>query len=382
MVFKIFYVFYPLHLFLLCPTPINAIMGIAELELKNQKNSIDQEDHFKVIRNASLSLLSNVNDILDFEKIEKNELQLKTERFNPSDAISKIAENWKSEAENKGLIFFTEVDEDLPILTQGDPERFMQIINNVLSNAVKFTEEGEINLKVKSSNLPNSMSRLSIQVSDTGVGMDEEGKNSVFDSFNQMRLNHNRKFGGIGLGLTIVRHLVELFEGSIEIESQLNNGTTVYVEIPLQSIAVENKQKSITNKFNIAPKVLVVEDNKLNQMVMKKMLSSHPEVDFSIANHGEEAVEFLKNEYFDMILMDLQMPVMDGYEATKLIRSGHLGNSVCDIPIIAVTADATEATRQKVLALGMNDYITKPVQRDLLFDKMKGCQNLVKLKIA
>ncbi len=354
-------------------TPINAIVGIVETELANLKNSKEDRKKFQTIRNATVSLLSNVNDVLDFDKIEKNEITLKEENFNPSIVLHQISENWKSEALKKGLQYQFEMDSDIPAYVVGDPDRLVQILNNVLSNAVKFTSSGFVNLKLKCLQQTDNQCRFSFQISDTGIGMTALAKNGIFDSFNQMRLNHKRQFGGIGLGLTIAKHLVTLFNGTISVESEKYKGTDVFIEIPLKEAQarakVLNQEMVLKNPIHI----LVVEDNKLNQMVMRKLLKSFSDVTFSVVENGKEAINALAKEVYDLILMDLQMPIMDGYEATEVIRSGQLGVVARRIPIIAVTADAMEETRQRVLNLGMNDYMTKPVKRDLLFQKIKGC---------
>lgn len=354
-------------------TPINAIMGIAQTELESQTDSKNREP-YQIIRNASLSLLSNVNDIIDFEKIEKNELKLNASTFNPSIKLNQISNNWKAEAEKKGLNYTFEMDSEIPVNVYADPKRFVQIINNVLANAVKFTKKGNIFFKLKCLEQPNSMFRFSFQISDTGIGINKASKDQVFDSFNQMKLNHKRQFGGIGLGLTIVKHIVELFEGSIKIESEPDQGTDVFIDINLKSI---EKERVVTNnpenKKETPLHILVVEDNKLNQMVMKKILSSSSKISFAIANNGKEAINALKKDVYDIVLMDLQMSIMDGYEATQIIRSGQLGNTIHTTPIIAVTADAMQETKKRVLDLGMNDYMTKPVDKGLLFEKMYAC---------
>lgn len=355
-------------------TPINAIMGIVETELAAQDNTVEGRKKYQVIRNATISLLSNVNDVLDFEKIEKNEIYLKNEVFNPSIVLNQISENWKSEALKKGLNYRFEMDSDIPTHLVGDSNRLVQIINNVLGNAVKFTCTGSIIFKLKCLTQPDNMCQFSFQVSDTGIGMNKENKDTVFDSFNQMRLNHKRQFGGIGLGLTIAQHLVTLFKGNINIESEVGKGTDVFIKIPLKE--AREKQTIIDPQEVIFEKpkhILIVEDNKLNQMVMRKLLSSFPSVSFSVVENGKEAIDTLKTEIYDLILMDLQMPVMDGYEATELIRSGKLGKAIGTIPIIAVTADAMEETRRRVLHMGMNDYMTKPVNRNLLLQKIITC---------
>lgn len=363
-------------------TPINAIMGIAEMQLSS-KNDNEERKQFEIIKNASLSLLSNVNDILDFEKIEKNELQLKNETFNPSIALHQISNNWKMEAENKGLEYQFDMDYEIPSQVKGDSERFVQIINNVLSNAVKFTNKGSVNFKMRCTAQPNNEYRFSFIVSDTGIGMNPEFKKQIFNSFSQMRLNHKRQFGGIGLGLSIVRHLVELFDGQISIESEEGKGTEVFIEIPLKASVKANKVLVNKDSHNDAKPlhVLVVEDNLLNQMVMRKILSAASNISFAVVNNGNEAIDALKKDVYDMVLMDLQMPVMDGYEATEIIRSGELGVTIGKIPIIAVTADAMQETRQKVLDIGMNDYMTKPVNKEALFEKI-NLHTKTQLKIA
>jgi signal transduction histidine kinase/CheY-like chemotaxis protein len=362
-------------------TPLNTIMGIAEIELSKQNNN-EERKQFEIIKNASISLLSNVNDILDFEKIEKNQLQLKNEEFNPSIVLNQISNNWSEEATKKGLNYQFEMDYEIPTMVKGDQERFVQIINNVLANAVKFTSSGIILFKMRCTKRAQEMYSFSFNISDTGVGIEPEIKKNIFDSFNQMKQDHKRKFGGVGLGLTIVKHLVELHKGTINIESEPNKGTQVFIDILLEGIpkdismeAPNFVEPTSENKIH----VLVVEDNLLNQMVMRKILNSYPEVSFAVVNNGTEAIDALKKDIYNIVLMDLQMPVMDGYEATRIIRSGELGNVISKIPIIAVTADAMQETHQKVLDIGMNDYMTKPVNRDLLLEKMKRCNSVLKI---
>ena len=353
-------------------TPINAIMGIAELQLNDEQNK-ETRKQFEIIKNASLSLLSNVNDILDFELIEKNELILKKETFNPETVLSQINNNWKIEAENKGLIYNYTIDNQLPYLISGDTERFLQIINNVLSNAFKYTKEGSIQFKITSKIESNESGVFEIVISDTGIGIDNKILINIYDSFSQMRLNHKRQFGGIGLGLSIVKHLVKLFNGTINIKSELGVGTQVNIKLPFEIVQIKHHTTADatllnTNKEDL--KILIVEDNKMNQMVIRKILQSFNYTNLVIANNGNEGLECLKKESFDIILMDLQMPIMDGYEATKIIRNGDLGELIKSIPIIAVTADAMQKTREYVLEIGMNDYINKPINKATLYEKI------------
>ena len=362
-------------------TPINAILGIVQSNLDT--NDPEVKEQYQTIKNASLSLLSNVNDILDFEKIESNQLRLNINKFNPKQLIKDISDNWKVEANKKGLNYIFEIDSEIPETVEGDAERFIQIINNVLSNAVKFTLEGTIVFKLKCSSQPNGFNRFSIQISDTGIGMTEEVKNNVFNSFNQMRNNHKRQFGGIGLGLNIVENLVTLFEGTISIESKLNKGTNVYIDIPLQVVEAEAQvQKEQQPSQEKSIQILVVEDNRLNQMVMKKLLSANLRFNYTIVENGKEALDELNNNTYDLVLMDLQMPIMDGYEATKAIREGKTSILNKDIAIIAVTADAMPKTKDRVLEIGMDDYMTKPIDKNELFDKINHFSIKPKLKIA
>lgn len=352
-------------------TPINAIIGVVEAEMDTEGYDAQQRESLGIIKNASFSLLSSVNDVLDFERIEKNELTLRPTTFNPVDLLQQVSNNWKLEAHKKGLAYEFDIDKNTPKSVSGDADRFVQIINNVLGNALKFTNKGAISSSLYCDFETSGTCHFTFRIVDTGVGMDELGKKEVYNSFNQMRRDHKRKFGGVGLGLTIVQHLIYLFQGTIEIESELDKGTEVTIEFPLEIVA---QQESITQFDNVEYHVLVVEDNKLNQLVMKKILSSAPAVTFDIANNGQEALDMIRNTEYDLILMDLQMPIMDGYEATKKIRSGVYGDFNMNIPIIAVTADALEETRKHVLEIGMNDYTTKPVNRETLFNKINHCR--------
>jgi signal transduction histidine kinase/ActR/RegA family two-component response regulator len=360
-------------------TPINAIMGIAEEQLASLK-TVEDKKNYELIKHASLSLLSSVNDILDYEKIEKNQLILREEAFNPFVSLTQISNNWETQAQNKGLAYQLEIPQDFPKKACGDADRFQQIINNILSNAVKFTTHGHICFKANWELLPDDKYLFSFIISDTGVGMDTKRKEHVFDSFSQMRLDNKRRFGGVGLGLNIVNHLVNLFNGKIRIDSIKGEGTQVTLELPMKAIINksseinnESKEKLIHNTVNI----LVVEDNVMNQMIMKKLLSKGDNITFEVVNNGAESIEALKKAKYHLILMDLQMPVMDGFEATKIIRSGEIGKQLINLPIIAVTADTMDKTRQKVFDLGMNDYMTKPVKFDLLIEKINQFRQAV-----
>ncbi len=350
-------------------TPLNAIIGVVDEQLVTL-NSSKNRKNYEIIKHASISLLSNINDILDFDKIDKNQLRLRQEIFNPEMAIRQISDNWKVQAELKGLVYKLDMDSKIPQMLEGDKERLMQIINNILSNAVKFTQNGHIHFQVECIPKPENRSLLKLTILDTGVGMNPEIRATMFDSFSQMRLNNKRNFGGIGLGLNIVNHLVNLFGGTIRLESEEGKGTVVLIEITMQLATKENE---VARNMEVPLNILVVEDNVMNQMVMRKILGTRPFTAFSVANNGKEGITALQNMDYDLVLMDLQMPIMDGYEAISLIRGGTLGKGLETIPIIVVTADTTEETRERIVVLGANDYVTKPVNSILLLEKISKC---------
>ncbi len=354
-------------------TPLNAIMGVVDEQLAHS-GSHGNKRNFEIIKYASISLLGSINDILDFEKIEKNQLTLRNEEFDPREALKQISDNWKIQAENKGLGYLFDMDPNLPKRVEGDRERLVQIVNNVLSNAVKFTRTGSVQFTLTSAKNTDNNYRFSLRVMDTGVGISNDMKAKIYESFGQMRLGDTRNFGGIGLGLNIVKHLVELFGGTIALDSWEGRGTEVKIDLPFKGATVSSGGPTGDSPQTI--RILVVEDNALNQMVMRKFLGRWPHMKFDIVGNGSEAIQALGKETYHLVLMDIQMPIMDGYEATKIIRSGKLGERLRKIPIIAITADTTDATRKKVMDLGVNDYMTKPISSGILLEKIDSCSKV------
>jgi CheY-like chemotaxis protein len=355
-------------------TPLNAIMGVVDEQLALSENKGNRRN-FEIIKYASISLLGSINDILDFDKIEKNELTLRHGEFDPGEALRQISDNWKIQAENKGIGYHFDIGPDLPQRIEGDRERLVQIINNVLSNAVKFTNSGSVQFSLGCTKLPRNNYNFVFRVLDTGVGIGPDMKAKIYESFGQMRLGDTRDFGGIGLGLNIVKHLVELFGGSIHLESWEGKGTEVTIELPFKGTPT-GARAQIQEELDGPIRILVVEDNVLNQMVMRKFLNRWPQMEFDIVGNGAEALNALQTAAYNLVLMDIQMPVMDGYEATKIIRSGKLGEAVRRIPIIAVTADTTDETRRKVMELGITDYMTKPIHSGILLEKINNCRKV------
>lgn len=352
-------------------TPLNAIMGIADEMMKKRGLDDMVRSNFEVVKYASVSLLSSVNDILDFSKIEEGTLKLDLDIFNPLITLEQISANWEIQASEKGLFYVFEADDTIPVSIKGDEARLRQIANNILGNAIKFTSQGNITFSV-SAVLEKENCRLILRTKDTGIGIPSEKMDTIFESFNQESMDDKRNFGGLGLGLSIVKKLVDLQQGTIHLKSDVGTGTECLVEIPY---AFEQPESPPTHSFDSEEKdlqgahILVVEDNALNQLIMRKILSGWKNTSFSIVENGQEALETLSKNHFDIILMDLQMPIMDGYEATRQIRAGYHPRYK-DLPIIAVTADVTYETKEKVFALGINDYLTKPFQGEILFKKV------------
>ena len=349
-------------------TPLNTIMNFID-SINGETDSKSIQEKCKIIRSSSSSLLSSVNDILDFSKIEKDEIILDFVEFNIHKLLEEIKNDVLLRAISKGLDFQYFQSDDLPKFVKGDPNRVRQIIMNLLSNALKFTNEGFVKLKIDSE-VVNDRVNLNFIISDSGDGISKEKIDSIFDSFSQQTINHKRKYGGLGLGLYIVKALVHLCKGTIDIQSFLNQGTVCTVKFDLEKIESKEILKSIENSdFDLNGKrVLVVEDNAMNQIVLKMIMKKWLNTEVDFANNGQEALDFLKNSKYDIILMDLQMPIMDGYEATIEIRNGNSGLNDKNIPIIAVTADVMESTKLRVLELGMNHYMSKPIEKTELFN--------------
>ncbi len=350
-------------------TPLNAILNLSkEMSTTAQDETIQKNS--QIIKESSYALLSSVNDILDFSKIEKGEIKLDSEKFNIKEVLQHLTANAAQNAKNKGLGFNTILPENMPQWVLGDKMRLTQMVNNILNNALKFTTHGFINCTVTATQNPDKTLQFQIAIADTGVGIPKEKMDSIFESFTQETTNNKRKFGGLGLGLYIVKTLTNLHHGSIDLQSIPNQGTVCkltlnYTEVEVQETKIE---EPVTLNYDLkGTRILVVEDNAMNQMVLKMITKKWDNTTVSFANNGQEGLNKLKEQPFDIILMDLQMPVMDGYEATTAIRSGAAGLALKNIPIIALTADVMETTKDRVFQLGMNKYMTKPVDKDLLF---------------
>jgi len=327
-------------------TPLNAILGF--IKVMKDEDDGKFEKYLNIIDSSSQTLLTIINDILDFSKIEAGKMSIEYIHFH-SEELYHVIELFEEKAKEKCIeynVLFT----NMPEYLYGDIHRIKQVISNLISNAIKFTPENkkiEIKVEYKSKS-------LFVEVKDEGIGISKQKLLSVFNAFTQADTSTTRQYGGTGLGLTISHRLIELLGGELKVESKVNKGSRFYFTIPIKKgKKVENKIKTInTEKYNL--KLLIAEDNVANQMFMKVILNKL-EIDFDIANNGEEVLDLVKANKYDMILMDINMPILSGIEATKKIRE------FSQIPIIALTASALDGDREKFISVGMNDYLSKPL---------------------
>jgi len=353
-------------------TPMNAIIGMTNLLSKDNPRP-DQMEQLEILDFSSRTLLSLINDVLDFSKIESGRIEFEDVHFDLRFLLNGVLKSFQFHARKKGIDIELDIEGEFPEVLVGDSTRLTQILNNLMSNAVKFTEEGSVKLNVKALEYDDKTVTLQFNIIDTGVGIAEEKKEEIFESFTQERANTTRVFGGTGLGLTISKKLIQLQGGDIYLESEKDKGSVFTVELTYKVGDRSNVDRLQTLQWDEdkleGVKVLVVEDNTVNQKVMERFLKKW-DMQIEIAHNGKEALEKLKEEHFHIILMDLQMPVMDGYEATQEIRT--LDDSrKRNVPIIALTAAALKEVKENVFASGMNDFITKPFNPNELRNKLE-----------
>ncbi len=345
-------------------TPLNAIIGFSDILLQETPKK-DQLEYLKAIRFSGENLLVLVNDILDITKIEEGKIVIEKIDFDLKELLLRICQLHKSKAKEKGLDFKVDIDENLHSLINGDPVRLTQILNNLLSNAIKFTESGNVVLKVRLLEKNDDTQKISFHVSDTGIGISESQASRIFERFEQGNSDTTRKFGGSGLGLTITKHLLQLQGSEIFLDSSADKGSHFYFDMTYQ--LGENPQLSENlliheysgDDFLKNKKVLLVEDNEMNLKVAKRFLQKW-NIAVEEAVNGEDAVKMANQIKFDLIIMDLQMPVMDGYEAVNRIRNNNQSLSSAT-PVIALTADVMSTDMNAtIFNRGFNDFITKP----------------------
>lgn len=348
-------------------TPMNAILGFTAL-LRRTVLSSDQRQYVQNIHSAGENLLVLVNDILDLSKIEAGMMSLEETRFSLHSLLSSVSAMFSEKVKDKGLQLNVDIAPDVPDILSGDAVRLTQVLVNLLSNAVKFTEEGKIDVKINLLKQTDDDVRIRISICDTGIGIPAEKQKTIFERFHQADAETTRRFGGTGLGLAIVKQLITLQKGTIQLHSKPGNGSEFIVELSygvpdinqLYEAALSAQEEAVPlQKIT----VLIAEDNAMNQQLISHLMRSWG-IDYLLVNNGREAVDELRKRPYSLVLMDIQMPDMDGYVATQVIRS-ELGLS---IPIIAMTAHAMAGEKEKCLQLGMNDYVSKPIKETQLYN--------------
>jgi two-component system sensor histidine kinase/response regulator len=354
-------------------TPMNAVIGTTNLLISDEPRP-EQVEYLNILKFSGENLLAIINDILDYNKIEAGKLQLNEHPFNIYTVAQKIKQSFYARAVEKRLALELTIDNTVPELLTGDQVRLSQVLNNLIGNAIKFTNRGTIDIKLFQERLNSKEVTVKFTIADTGIGIAPENLGMIFDPFMQEPAVKDMDHGGTGLGLAITKRLLDLHNSGITVVSQPGIGTTFTFAITFK--LPKKKEKDLANKIPASPMlnlhgmhILVVDDNAMNLLIASKFLTKwQARVDEAL--NGQLAVNMVNNNKYDLVIMDLQMPVMDGFEATEVIKRTHP-----HIPIIALTADAMPETYAKALASGMSDYLTKPFIPSVLFDKVSKYHN-------
>ncbi|TDE02945.1 ATP-binding protein [Flavobacterium hiemivividum] len=357
-------------------TPLNGILGFTDLLLNNTSLDVDSKKQLDYIKMSGDILLVIINDILDLAKIESGQITLYEKPFNLSKLTQLIYDTFYFKIQEKGIDFKISIDKKVPVILNGDSIRVSQILFNLISNAVKFTPaKGKIRIKIKFDREEIGFNRIQVSVKDSGIGMPSDKIETIFDPFIQVSNDTSRKYGGTGLGLTITKKIIDIMNGQIQVESKLDVGTKFTVNLPfskgnpnsvisISSIARDKPVISVGGGSKI--KVLLAEDNRINQILVEKILSKFNFECVTVGN-GSLAVEAVKKLDFDVILMDIMMPIMDGYEATSIIRNLE-DETKKNIPIIALTAVVTGSIVESSSSVGINRYLSKPFETEELYN--------------
>ena len=346
-------------------TPLNSIIGFSNLANKTELNSV-QSDYIRFIKSSSENLLYIINDILDFSKLEAGKLLISKAPFNLVEICHFIEMLFQVQITDKKVHFFYKIEDNTPLNLTGDDDRLKQILTNLVSNAIKFTSiGGNISLRISMVQKENETALIQFSVKDTGIGIPEEKLKTIFERFEQADSATTRKYGGTGLGLSIVKQLITLQNGKIEVKSTINAGSEFIATIPysinMLATQVESGKTNaaIDKKFNSSANVLVAEDNTMNQLLLKYLFKNWG-FNITIAKDGKETINLISDNEYDLVLLDIQMPIIDGYGVAKWIRE----TKKSSVPIIAMTAHTMPAEIQKCKDAGMNDYLSKPLDEE------------------
>ncbi|KAA3614852.1 MAG: response regulator [Calditrichaeota bacterium] len=349
-------------------TPMNAVVGMTHLLLSGNPRE-DQVDSLKTLQFSSENLLALINDILDFSKIEAGKIEIESVDFNLERMLVSLKKSAEFLAIEKHIAMELSVDDRLPEAFVGDVVRLTQILNNLVINAVKFTNKGSVTIKVELVEEKKKAYLVKFSVIDTGIGIPKEKQKKIFQRFTQAFSETTRKFGGTGLGLTITKRLLEIQGSKIELKSEEGKGSNFFFILKLrksENISDSRKESDNQTGHNLKGlKVLLVEDNRINSLVAMRFLQKW-EIEVETAENGEDAIGLVLEKKYDVVLMDLHMPVMDGFRATEIIRK-HSNSDIATVPIIALTADALSDVREHVFKVGMDGYVTKPFDPENLF---------------
>jgi CheY-like chemotaxis protein len=355
-------------------TPLYGILGTIELSLE-QVDSREVQDMLKMALSCGKALKGILNDILDLSKLESGKLVLELMEYDVRRLISDVIAVFQVQVIEKKIEIVAEIDEGIPAQITGDPSRLRQVLFNLLGNAIKFTEDGEIRIALTAP-VVEGVTYIRFEVVDSGEGISPEAQEKLFNPFQQGDSSVHRRKGGTGLGLSICRKLLNLMDGEIGFNSALGVGSTFWFEVPLREVQKEGatcseelrleEQHSADTCLDLS--VLVAEDNPVNQLIVVKILEKVGCV-VELVENGGAALNLVQRRYFDVILMDINMPIMDGVAATKLIRQ--LDSPVREVQIVGLSANALQGDRERYLAMGMNEYLTKPLDRGLLYNVLR-----------
>ena len=360
-------------------TPLNAVVGLSHLMSKTKLNT-KQKDYLNIIKSSANNILFLVNDILDLSKFEKGAIKLEQLPFSLINISNDITKSVAFKIKDKPVEIISKLSVGIPAILIGDPMRINQILLNLVDNAIKFTEKGSVTISIEPAANYAETKKLNFAISDTGIGIKKEKLETIFDSYEQASSNTSRQYGGTGLGLAITKELVRLMGGEINVSSNPDKGSVFSFSLCLSESEFQEEATLSWNEsydFN-GLSMLLVDDNELNRVVLNELIQNmKQEIKLSFAEDGLVAVEMVKENDYDLILMDLQMPNMNGFEATEFIRT-RLPNKKNGVPIIAMTAHVLDGVAKKCIEIGMNDCLSKPVKTEMLFKKIASILNIPK----